>query len=209
MKKKYLNVFVFCYVAFLSIFTIEITTQKIHTMKQEKEQEKMIIEYGDDGADEFQMNLVETPALASKAHIIESDVMTREYVYELSNLDYETLLRVVEAEAGCEDENGKLLVANVVLNRVNSKKFPSSVYDVVYQSNGGKVQFSTAYNGRINSVKVSNETKEAVERALYGEDISKGALYFISSAAVSPEKSSWFYTKLNHVFDYGRHSFFK
>ena len=40
MKKKYLNVMVFCYVAFLSIFTIEITTQKIHTMKQEKEQEK-------------------------------------------------------------------------------------------------------------------------------------------------------------------------
>ena len=203
MKKKYLNVMVFCYVAFLSIFTIEITTQKIQTMNQENEQEKMIIEYGDDGSGDFQRNLVDTPDLASKAHVIDSDVMTREYVYELSNLDYDTLLRVVEAEAGCEDENGKLLVANVVLNRVNSEKFPSNVYDVVYQSNGGKVQFSTAYNGRIKSVKVSNET------ALYGEDISKGALYFISSAAVSPEKSSWFYTKLNHVFDYGRHSFFK
>ena len=209
MKKKYLNVMVFCYVAFLSIFTIEITTQKIQTMNQKHEQEKMIIEYGDDGSGDFQRNLVDTPDLASKAHVIDSDVMTREYVYELSNLDYDTLLRVVEAEAGCEDENGKLLVANVVLNRVNSEKFPSNVYAVVSQSNGGKVQFSTAYNGRIKSVKVSNETKEAVKRALYGEDISKGALYFISSAAVSPEKSSWFYTKLNHVFDYGRHSFFK
>ena len=86
-------------------------------MNQENEQEKMIIEYGDDGSGDFQRNLVDTPDLASKAHVIDSDVMTREYVYELSNLDYDTLLRVVEAEAGCEDENGKLLVANVVLNR--------------------------------------------------------------------------------------------
>ena len=44
---------------------------------------------------------------------------------------------------------------------------------------------------------------------VYGDDISEGALYFICSSAVSSKKSSWFYTKLDHVFDYGRHSFFK
>ena len=146
---------------------------------------------------------------SSGQRVVDCNELQRKSRYHLDMVELEVLLKIVEAEAGCEDENGKLLVANVVLNRVNSEKFPSNVYDVVYQSNGGKVQFSTAYNGRIKSVKVSNETKEAVKRALYGEDISKGALYFISSAAVSPEKSSWFYTKLNHVFDYGRHSFFK
>mgnify|MGYP006922422030 CR=1 FL=1 len=31
------------------------------------------------------------------------------------------LLRIVEAEAGNEDEDGKLLVANVVLNRMDSE----------------------------------------------------------------------------------------
>ena len=34
-------------------------------------------------------------------------------VYEISEEDYHTLLRIVEAEAGCEDENGKLLVGSV------------------------------------------------------------------------------------------------
>ena len=199
MKKKYLNAVVVAYLAFISIFTIGITFQKIQAMKNDGTQEKMVIVYGDDGNENAQIYEVETPSYVSRAHVIDSEVMNREYVYELSERDYDTLLRVVEAEAGCEDENGKLLVANVVLNRVNSNRFPSTVYDVVYQ----------AYNGRLGSVRVSEETKEAVKRALYGDDISEGALYFICSSAVSSEKSSWFYTKLDHVFDYGRHSFFK
>ena len=209
MKKKYLNAVVIAYLAFISIFTIGITFQEIQAMKNDGTQEKMVIAYGDDGNENAQMYEVETPSYVSRAHVIDSEVMNREYVYELSERDYDTLLRVVEAEAGCEDENGKLLVANVVLNRVNSKRFPSTVYDVVYQADGGKIQFATAYNGRLGSVRVSEETREAVKRALYGDDISEGALYFICSSAVSAEKSSWFYTKLDHVFDYGRHSFFK
>lgn len=209
MKKKYLNAVVVAYLAFISIFTIGITFQKIQAMKNDGTQEKMVIVYGDDGNENAQIYEVETLPYVSRAHVIDSEVMNREYVYELSERDYDTLLRVVEAEAGCEDENGKLLVANVVLNRVNSNRFPSTVYDVVYQADGGKIQFATAYNGRLGSVRVSEETKEAVKRALYGDDISEGALYFICSSAVSSEKSSWFYTKLDHVFDYGRHSFFK
>ena len=209
MKKKYLNAVVVAYLAFISIFTIVITFHKIQAMKNDGTQEKMVIVYGDDGNENAQIYEVETPSYVSRAHVIDSEVMNREYVYELSERDYDTLLRVVEAEAGCEDENGKLLVANVVLNRVNSNRFPSTVYDVVYQADGGKIQFATAYNGRLGSVRVSEETKEAVKRALYGDDISEGALYFICSSAVSSEKSSWFYTKLDHVFDYGRHSFFK
>ncbi len=41
---------------------------------------------------------------------------------ELSSRDYETLLKIVEAEAGTEDQKGKILVANVVLNRVDAFK---------------------------------------------------------------------------------------
>lgn len=209
MKKKYLDAFVLMYIAFICILTIGMTTQKIHERAKNDEQEKMIIELGDDGAENIKIDSKDIDTLDSKAHKIATKELMREYKYHISEDDYQTLLKVVEAEAGCEDENGKLLVANVVLNRVSSKKFPETVRDVVYQANGGKIQFATAYNGRMNSVKVSDETVCAVEKAMYGEDISKGALYFISSKAVSPEKSSWFYTKLNHVFDYGRHSFFK
>lgn len=185
------------------------TVQKIQEKKDENTQEKMIIEYGEDGSEYLDFIETKSPVCVSNAHVIETQILTRKYRYELSELDYNTLLKVVEAEAGCEDENGKLLVANVVLNRVNSERFPSNVHEVVYQANGGKIQFATAYNGRMNSVKVSDETIKAVDRALYGEDISNGALFFISSSAVSPDKGTWFYSKLNHVFDYGRHSFFK
>ena len=48
---------------------------------------------------------------------------TTEYVYDLSERDMELLLRIVEAEAGCEDEDGRILVANVVLNRMESELF--------------------------------------------------------------------------------------
>ena len=94
-------------------------------------------------------------------------------------------------------------------NGVEIREAMLNAIDNLVYSNEKSSPYDRTFLGRIKSVKVSNETKEAVKRALYGEDISKGALYFISSAAVSPEKSSWFYTKLNHVFDYGRHSFFK
>ena len=57
--------------------------------------------------------------------------------YHLSEQDHDALLRIVEAEAGGEDSDGKLLVANVVLNRVNSEKFPDTVTEVVMQKEQG------------------------------------------------------------------------
>jgi spore germination cell wall hydrolase CwlJ-like protein len=45
-------------------------------------------------------------------------------------------------EAASESFEGKLAVAQVTMNRVNSKKFPSNVCDVVYQKTGSTYQFS-------------------------------------------------------------------
>ena len=41
----------------------------------------------------------------------------------MSDEDYDTLLRIVEAEAGSEDIKGRVLVANVIMNRVKSENF--------------------------------------------------------------------------------------
>ena len=71
------------------------------------------------------------------------------------------------------------------------------------------MQFTPAYNGRLQSVKVSEETKDVVERALYGEDISDGALYFVATKVAGEQRSSWFFHHLTYLFDYGGHSFFK
>ncbi len=209
MKRKYGNMLVLFYLAFLSILTIEITFHKIQMTNKAVQTETMEITMGDMSEEDVSCKIRLLPETVSERRTMVEQTVTRDSVYELSEADYETLLKIVEAEAGCEDENGKLLVANVVLNRVESNKFPSTVQGVVYQADGGKVQFTPAYNGRLNAVRVSDETRNAVDRALYGEDISKGALYFVATSVAGTEKSSWFYNNLTHVLDYGGHSFFK
>lgn len=130
------------------------------------------------------------------------------WVYDIADKDYEILLKIVEAEAGGEDETGKLLVANVVLNRVESSKFPDTVEEVVFQNEGGCYQFSPIENGRYESVCVSEETYVAVDRALKGEDLSKGALYFVSEKYADPESLKWFHTKLTLLYSHGGHNFY-
>lgn len=141
--------------------------------------------------------------------VIGVSVLEKEWKYELSREDYEALLKIVEAEAGSEDETGKLLVANVVLNRVNSDQFPDTVAEVVYQRQGGKAQFSPLGNGSIQKIAASEETVRAVERALKGEDVSRGALYFAARKAAAPENMQWFDRCLTRLFAYGGHEFFE
>ncbi len=130
-------------------------------------------------------------------------------VYHLSEEDLDALLRIVEAEAGSEDEDGRLLVANVVLNRVDSARFPDTVTEVVFQKNGGTAQFSPVSSGRYYTVEISRKTRAAVERALEGEDISEGALFFASRKHASGNKMRWFDTNLTFLFEHGGHEFFK
>ena len=123
--------------------------------------------------------------------------------------DKEVLLRIVEAEATAEDVKGRMLVANVILNRVLSSKFPDNITDVVFQNNGKTYQFSPIKDGRYWSVTVSEKTKEAVERVLNGEDYSQGALYFAARELANPNNMSWFDRELTRLFRYGVHEFFK
>ncbi len=136
-------------------------------------------------------------------------VVEQHYLYDLSDTDLEVLQRIVEAEAGNEDEDGKLLVANVVLNRMNSGLFPDTVSEVVFQREKGVSQFSPVSNGSYYRVHVSEETVSAVERALMGEDISQGALYFVARKYADSSKVLWFDRKLTYLFQHGGHEFFK
>lgn len=122
--------------------------------------------------------------------------------------DKEILLRIVEAEATCEDVKGRMLVANVIMNRVLSKGFPNSIAEVVFQNNGVTYQFSPIKDGRYWTVKVSEETREAVERVLAGEDYSQGALFFAARSMANKKAMSWFDTSLKFLFRHGVHEFF-
>ncbi|MCD8123362.1 MAG: cell wall hydrolase [Clostridiales bacterium] len=126
-------------------------------------------------------------------------------VVRYSDQDYEVLTRIVQAEAGVCDMKGKILVANVVINRVRDNEFPDVITDVVYQKN----QFSPVGNGSINRCHVSDETVEAVDRALAGEDYSDGALYFMNRGVSQSGNVRWFDGSLTYLFQYDGHEFFK
>ena len=144
----------------------------------------------------------------SEQRILMAKVMTRERKIAITQSEYDNLLRIVEAEAGGEDFIGKMLVANVVLNRVEDEHFPNSINEVIFQSDNGVTQFSPISDGRFYSVNISQETIEAVNQVLQGEDNSQGALYFAARKSADKENMRWFDEELEWLFAYGGHEFF-
>lgn len=124
--------------------------------------------------------------------------------FEVTESDYYWLTKIVEAEAGDQDEIGRILVANVIINRVKSGNFPNSIQSVIFQNNGRTYQFQPVKNGRIYDANPSETTIACVDRALNGEDYSKGALFF----TMKTSGSSWFNTSLTLLFVHGAHYFY-
>lgn len=88
----------------------------------------------------------------------------------------ELMAKVVEAEAGNQGLDGKRMVVDVILNRVNDGEFPDSIPDVIYQENA----FAVIENGMYEQVEVSEETWTAIYMEL--EKVSyPGLLYFCST----------------------------
>lgn len=124
--------------------------------------------------------------------------------------DVKMLERITQAEAAGEDMKGKILIVNVILNRVASEEFPDTVKKVIFQKNDdGDYQFSPVKSGKYWKVKVTQETKKAVQRALEGEDYSKGALYFMARKYAKTKNAKWFDENLQRLFKHGGHEFFK
>ena len=133
-----------------------------------------------------------------------ADSVSTSSVIQLNASDYECLLRIVESEAGICDKKGKVLIANVILNRMESSYFPDTVEEVVYQKN----QFSPVENGSIDRVTVTEETKEAVSMALSGTDYSEGALFFAARDLADQKNMDWFDDTLDFLFEHDGHEFF-
>lgn len=129
--------------------------------------------------------------------------------HTISATDYFTLLQIVEAEATGGDIKSKILIANVVMNRVKDGHFPDNIYDVVWQRAGGAAQFSPTEDGRISTVEITQDTIDAVDLALAGEDYSEGALFFVARTSADQNNVQWFDESLEPMFSYGGHEYFK
>lgn len=93
--------------------------------------------------------------------------------------DLNLLAAIVQCEVGGCGKELKNAVANVVLNRVEDSRFPSTIKKVIY----AKRQFSPAHNGRLLKVLKNGAEKsclEAAQWALDGNNNVSGYLYFDS-----------------------------
>lgn len=80
----------------------------------------------------------------------------------MSKKDKELLALVTMAEAEGECEKGKRLVIDTILNRVDSKRFPNTIKEVVYQ----KSQFTSMWNGRVDRCYIKKDIYQLVEEEL-------------------------------------------
>jgi len=215
MYKKAIGLLILCNMIFLAGFACVRGLDQAKLMARPASLIQLTLQDIEEKAEADEEERVETRALGiadravSGQRVVDFTVLEKEPVHALEASELDVLLRIVESEAGSEDEDGRLLVANVILNRVNDDKFPSTVTEVVFQQENGVAQFSPVSNGRIYQVEISEETYEAVERALNGEDISQGALYFAARKYADSTKMKWFDDNLVYLFQHGGHEFFK
>ncbi len=76
--------------------------------------------------------------------------------------DVRLIALVTMAEAESESDEGKRLVIDTILNRVDSVYFPDTVYDVVYQP----YQFSSMWDGRADCCEVREDICELVREEM-------------------------------------------
>ena len=172
------------------------------TVEDETENETQILVE----AETVEEEVIEQPVATAQGN--EShQVAESEFVLEFSEEDYQVLCKIVEAEAGDQDAKGRILVANVIINRVKTEgKYGNTIKEVVFANNGKTYQFSpTKPGGSYYNVTASELTIECVDRALRGEDYSEGALYF----CMKTSSNSWFNTSLQFLFKHQDHYFYK
>lgn len=91
-------------------------------------------------------------------------------------LEQEDLMaKVIWAEARGESDEGQQAVAEVVLNRLVSDRFPNTLYDVIY----GEGQFRSA--PFLKDAAPSQAQYEAIEKALYGPNILPEDVYYFAA----------------------------
>lgn len=91
--------------------------------------------------------------------------------------DVTLLAALIQCEAGSEPYEGKLAVGAVVMNRLRSGRYGSSIYDVIY----AKGQFTPARSGKVANVVAkgpSASCRQAAQDALNGMDNTGGATSF-------------------------------
>ena len=93
---------------------------------------------------------------------VEIETNIEEVPFGISNEEIELIALVTMAEAEGECEEGKRLVIDTILNRVDSEHFPNTISEVIYQPH----QFSSMWNGRVDRCYVNEDICQLVKEEL-------------------------------------------
>ncbi len=92
----------------------------------------------------------------------------------ISDADFNALCKIVQAEDGHDSIEGRIGVANVILNRVRSPFYPNSIMGVI----NAPGQFGPVSNGSFAAAVPTASTVAAVKQAISGANTVGNALYF-------------------------------
>ncbi|MDF2591601.1 MAG: cell wall hydrolase [Clostridia bacterium] len=115
------------------------------------------------------------------------------------------LSRIIHAEAEAEPYAGKVAVGNVIINRVNSGTFASTIKGVIFEYSNGLPQFSPVADGTIYNTP-SAASIQAAKDAMAGQRPVGAAMFFFN-----PDKASgsWIVNNKTFVKTIGDHDFYK
>lgn len=148
------------------------------------------------------------PPMESSA-VVEKKVIPEQETLKITPHDERQLQCLAENayfEAGNQSMKGMIAVTNVVMNRVEDRRFPKTPCAVIKQRYRGTCQFSWVCEGkkRIRNAEVFSRARAAAERVYLEQthDVTKGALFY-HAYYVNPR---W---NLKRVTTIGAHIFYK
>ena len=117
-----------------------------------------------------------------------------------NSANIELLARAIHGEARGEPYTGMVAVGAVILNRVESPNFPSTIAGVVYQ----KGAFDAVSDGQIN-LTPNEQSYNAARDAMNGWDPSGGAIYYFNPSTAT---NKWIWSRPMTI-TIGKHRFCK
>lgn len=150
--------------------------QNYETARKEENKKEMAMSQ----MPEISTTIISTAVTSKEEEVAKTD-SSSEYIMDVSENEITWLRRIVAAEAGNQEYEGKVAVAEVVLNRVLSSRFKQNdIVSVICAKN----QFQPVSNGTVYTAygkmpeDIQNEIDKAVDEALRGSNYSEGALFF-------------------------------
>ena len=136
--------------------------------------------------------MVKIPVGSIQAAVYEVPVCEKETREETwyTEEDAEMMAWIIQQEVRGGSLRHKRIIAEVILNRVRSPRFPNTISEVLLAPG----QFASAANWWNRTYEPDADTRQAVREALSGqlEPASGGAVFFYAPRWTDPKTAAWF-----------------